>query len=239
MHYFSQYLQPFIDHFGYPGLGLVIFLESMGFPLPAESLLLAAVLYCASSHHMSIHNITLTAIIAAILGDSSGYLLGLKLGSKSIGNLAKKMHIKPVNFVTLRYLFRRFGGSVVILGRFFSLMRIAVALIAGSLKMPWHTFLFFNVIGGVIWALFYTYGVYYGVLKAFSMSPYMLGAIIVVIIIAALIFINASRRYFQYWTVKALDEMTVAERETLGITAEDVAESRLGSDNNHHNNDDH
>ena len=59
-----------------------------------------------------------------------------------------------------RYLFRKHGGIVVFLGRFVAVLRVFVALLAGANRMPWHSFLFFNALGGLFWAGGYAFITY-------------------------------------------------------------------------------
>ena len=45
-------VQPFIQAYGYWGVGLVVGIESMGIPLPGETVLVAAAIYAANSDGM-------------------------------------------------------------------------------------------------------------------------------------------------------------------------------------------
>ena len=61
-------------------------------------------------------------------------------------------------FITLERLaraeafFERHGGKAVFLARFFSGLRVFGALVAGMSRMRWGTFLFYNALGGAVWA---------------------------------------------------------------------------------------
>jgi membrane protein DedA with SNARE-associated domain len=58
-----------------------------------------------------------------------------------------------------RYLFARYGGSIVFLGRFVALLRAFAALLAGANRLsPWRFFVF-NA-AGIVWATIFGLGGY-------------------------------------------------------------------------------
>ncbi|QDH16887.1 DedA family protein [Swingsia samuiensis] len=134
--------------------------ESMGLPLPAESLIIASALYAGSTHQMQIQWIALAAIIGAIMGDNFGYLIGHHFGYNLLQKHGKKIGLTDERLLLGRYLFKKHGGIVVFSGRFLALLRVFVALLAGATRMPWHSFLFYNALGGICWAGGYSFITY-------------------------------------------------------------------------------
>ena len=59
-----------------------------------------------------------------------------------------------------QYLFYRHGGKVVFFGRFIAILRALAAVLAGTNRMPWWRFLFFNATGGIVWAAVYGMAAY-------------------------------------------------------------------------------
>src|SRR5438552_898328 len=55
----------------------------------------------------------------------------------------------------------RHGGKVVFFGRFVAVLRAWAAFLAGTNRMPWPRFLFFNAAGGIVWATLYGLGGYF------------------------------------------------------------------------------
>jgi membrane-associated protein len=49
-------------------------------------------------------------------------------------------------------LIDRYGGRAVFFGRFVSLFRETIAWVAGLAGMSWPRFLFWNALGGIVWA---------------------------------------------------------------------------------------
>ena len=146
--------------YGYGVVGITVMFESMGLPLPAESVIIAASLYAGSTHHLEIRWIALSAVLGAIMGDNIGYLIGHHFGYGILKKHGQKVGLTEERLMLGRYLFRRHGGIVVFLGRFVAVLRVFVALLAGANRMPWHSFLFFNALGGICWAGGYAFVTY-------------------------------------------------------------------------------
>ncbi|PYD46798.1 hypothetical protein NJLHNGOC_11970 [Novacetimonas cocois] len=142
-------------------IGVIVMLESMGVPLPAETLLISAAIYCASTHHMSIRWVATAGVLGAIMGDNFGYLIGRIFGFPLLERHGAKLGLTPRRLTLGRFLFKRHGGTIVLFGRFVAILRVFIALLAGANHMPWHLFLIFNALGGMLWAGGYSYGAYY------------------------------------------------------------------------------
>ena len=146
--------------YGYPAIALVIALESMGVPLPGETVLIAAAVYAGSTHHLDIILVVLAAAAGAVLGDNAGFWIGRRLGLPLLRRYGRFVRLNERRLKLGRYLFSRHGGKVVFFGRFTALLRALSALLAGANDMPWPRFLLFNTAGGVIWAALYGGGAY-------------------------------------------------------------------------------
>src|SRR5215207_2129591 len=131
----------------------------MGIPVPAETALIAAALL-AHDHQMDIVTLTVIAATAAILGDNVGFAIGRRYGRRLFlaqGPLFKHRqkvleHGEP--------FFEKHGPKAVFLGRWVAGLRIASAWLAGMNKMSWPTFLFWNALGGIVWAAGVGFAVY-------------------------------------------------------------------------------
>jgi membrane protein DedA with SNARE-associated domain len=141
-------------------VGVVIFFESMGFPLPGESLLIGAAVYAAMQGGLQIDWVVLFAAIGAIMGDNVGYLIGQTAGRKALVRWGPKVGLTGPRLRLGEYLFLRHGPKVVFFGRFTAFLRTFAALLAGATRMPWKSFLFWNGLGGVCWTGGYGFGAY-------------------------------------------------------------------------------
>lgn len=148
MHLFTRY--------GYSVIFITVTLESMGLPLPAESLLAASALLCATTHHLYVGYIALCGITGAIIGDNIGFFFGEYIGLPFIEKYGPRFGLTQTRQAVARYIFKEHGGSVVFVGRFISFLRMFVSMIAGAGGMPHKTFLFFNVLSAFVWGTLYT-----------------------------------------------------------------------------------
>jgi membrane protein DedA with SNARE-associated domain len=153
-------LEGLIHAYGYPAIFVIIMLESIGLPLPGESLLIAVALYAASTHHLNIFIVVPLATAGAICGDQIGYLIGRWIGTRMLTRWGRKVGLSDERLELGRFLFRKYGGGVVFLGRFVAILRTFVAVLAGANKMPWQHFLLWNSLGGITWTALYGFGAY-------------------------------------------------------------------------------
>ena len=135
-------------------------LESAGVPLPGETILVAASLFAASTGQINIVVVVLAATAGAIVGDGTGYMVGRRIGLPFLHKYGRYIRLDGDRLLIGRYLFLRFGSSVVFFGRFIAVLRMFAALLAGANCMPAGRFFFFNMTGGVCWACLFGFGGY-------------------------------------------------------------------------------
>jgi membrane protein DedA with SNARE-associated domain len=141
-----------IARHGYWIVGATVGLESMGIPLPGETILVSAAVYAGATHQLDIFVVVLAAAIGGIAGDNAGFLIGRRLGYPLLVRYAPLLRITPARIKLGRFLFLRHGGKLVFFARFVAVLRALGALLAGVNCMPWRRFLVFNAAGAVAWA---------------------------------------------------------------------------------------
>jgi membrane protein DedA with SNARE-associated domain len=144
-----------IQTYGYWMVFAAIAIESMGIPFPGETTLLAGAAYAGASGNLNIVVVILAAAAGAIIGDNLGYLIGRYGGYRLLGRLARHIRLDQSHLDAAQRYFARHGDKTVFLGRFFALLRAWAAFLAGVNQMPWRSFLFWNALGGVVWATLY------------------------------------------------------------------------------------
>ncbi|MBX7101791.1 MAG: VTT domain-containing protein [Myxococcaceae bacterium] len=138
---------------GYPGLALIIFLETgaLVFFLPGDSLLVTAGLYAAKGD-LNILYLNLLLIPMAIIGDALSYVIGSRSGPM-LFNKPESRFFKPGHLKAAQMFYEKHGGKAIIIARFMPVVRTFVPVVAGVAKMPYARFASFNVIGGAAWVL--------------------------------------------------------------------------------------
>jgi membrane protein DedA with SNARE-associated domain len=138
--------------YGIWAVALFVAIESMGVPVPGETMLLVAAVYAGATHQLSIVAVIAAAAVAAIVGDNLGYLFGRLGGEPLLRRIGPFLHMTKGRITLARYLFRRHGGKAVFFGRFVAILRVFAAFLAGMTRMPWQRFAVANAAGGIVWA---------------------------------------------------------------------------------------
>lgn len=152
---------------GYPLLFLIVFAETglfAGFFLPGDSLLITAGLIAASGR-LELLPVMAVLTVGAVLGDSTGYLIGRKL-DQGIFSKRETVFFHPDHLEKTRLFYERHGSKTVFLARFVPVVRSFAATLAGVTGMPYHKFLFFSFTGASIWVACFTM-VGYSIASAF------------------------------------------------------------------------
>ena len=141
----------FIHHYGLWFVFGIVCLESAGLWLPGETALIAAGVY-ASKGHLSVTAVIAVATAAAIIGDNIGYWIGREGGRRLIERYAYLKRLADRVMPPAERFFEKHGGKAVFFARFFGGVRVTGAWMAGITKMSWWRFLFWNALGGIVWA---------------------------------------------------------------------------------------
>ena len=154
----------FVEHivaaYGYYALALVVAGESAGVPLPGETMLVTASIYAGTTHGLDIRLVIVVAAVAAIVGDNLGFFVGRRYGEAVLRRFGPGIGLDERKQVLGRYLFKRYGGAIVFLGRYVALLRTFAALLAGINRLPPLTFFAWNAAGGITWAPVFGLGGY-------------------------------------------------------------------------------
>ncbi len=140
---------------GWLGYGLlfsVVFAETgllTGFFLPGDSLLFT-VGVVSGAGKLNLPVIVAALIAAALIGDSTGYLLGRRTGDlifrRPDSRFFKKEYVQRTHAFYTRY-----GGRTMIYAKFVPIVRTFAPFMAGVGKMNYLRFLSYDVFGAVGW----------------------------------------------------------------------------------------
>lgn len=141
-------------------LALIIFCETglVVTPfLPGDSLLFAAGAL-AGAGLLNLWILIIILFIAAFLGDNLNFAVGNFIGDKLIN--AKRKLINQEYLDRTHSFYEKHGGKTVILARFIPIVRTFAPFVAGLGSMIYRRFLFFCILGNVIWILTFTFAGY-------------------------------------------------------------------------------
>jgi membrane protein DedA with SNARE-associated domain len=205
--FIAQSFDSLLASYGYLAVFLFVGIESIGIPVPGETMLVTASIYAGTTHRLSIQLVIASAAAGAILGDNIGYLIGRTGGYRLVRRYGRYIRLDEKRLKLGQYLFRRHGGKVVFFGRFFSVLRVFAAFLAGVNMMPWGRFLFFNATGGIIWSTAYGLAAYVlgnQIVRLSTPLNIALGVIGAVILVAAFIFLRRNEARLQIEAERAM-----------------------------------
>lgn len=182
-----------VSSYGYWAVFVLVGLESLGIPLPGETILIVAGTLAGKYHHLNVWGIFAAASAGAIIGDNAGFWIGDKGGYRLLRRYGKYIHLEEGKLKVGRYIFDRHGGKVVFFGRFVSVLRTYAAFLAGTNRMRWRAFLVYNAVGGIVWSGIYSFASYYAgdsLRHSSGKIDIAVGVIAVVVIIGVFLFVR-------------------------------------------------
>jgi membrane-associated protein len=130
----------------------MVFVETglfVGFFLPGDSLLVTAGVF-ASTGALSLAWMLGLVTLCAIAGDQLGYAIGRKAGrslySRPDSRFFKKRHLEEAHA-----FYEKHGPKTIILARFVPVVRTFCPPVSGAAAMPYGRYLFFDIMGGILW----------------------------------------------------------------------------------------
>lgn len=137
---------------GYPGLAMIVFSETgllVGFFLPGDSLLVTAGLFAAAGY-FNITGLIFLLIVAAILGNTSGYFIGKK-GGAALYAREESRFFKKQHLLKTKEFYELYGPITIIMAQFMPFARTFAPVVAGIADMKYTRFASFNIIGAIAW----------------------------------------------------------------------------------------
>ena len=183
-----------IQTVGYLGLFLIVYVESgilIGLFLPGDSLLFTAG-FLASQGYLNIFLLLPLFFVAAFLGDSTGYFIGKKFGPR-IFSRPKSFWLKPENVIKTANFFEKHGKKAIVLARFVPIVRTFIPVMAGIGKMKYEVFVFYNLMGAILWGV------------GLTLLGYLFGSVIpdadkyILPIVGLIVFASLLPGAFEFW----------------------------------------
>jgi membrane-associated protein len=150
--YNPEGLKELIRWGGAPFVCLVIFVETglfVGFFLPGDSLLVSAGVFAAGGV-LPLRWILLPGILCAIVGDQLGYWIGRSAGS-ALYTRKESFFFRRKHLEQAHAFYEKHGGKTVILARFAPIIRTFCPPVTGAAKMPYGTYVLYDIFGGTLW----------------------------------------------------------------------------------------
>ncbi|MEW6001625.1 MAG: DedA family protein [Nitrospirota bacterium] len=150
MNTFLNWLVSTIGSMGYPGILLLMFIESTFIPLPSE-LIIPPAGYLISQNRMSWTGVILSGTLGSLLGGLFNYSIAMYLGRPFILKYGKFFGISQKHFLKGENFFLRHGNISTFTGRLILGVRHYISFPAGLVRMNLKKFCFYTLFGSCIW----------------------------------------------------------------------------------------
>ncbi len=187
---------------GYLMIFAIIFAESgllIGFFLPGDSLLFTAGFLAspaskellvklgvpAETAFFSLPILLFGCFIAAVAGDSVGYLFGKRIGPR-LFQKEDSLLFSQKNVLKAQEFYEKHGGKAIVLARFMPVIRTFAPIVAGVGNMKYSRFVAFNLLGGFLWAVGVTLAGYFlaAVIGPENIDKYLLPIVVLIVLIS-------------------------------------------------------
>ena len=138
----------------YALVGVLAFLETgafVGLVAPGETVVIAGGVIAGQGEIDLVPLIGLVWI-CAVLGDTTSFYLGRRLGRRFLERHGPKVKITPERLEMVEGYFDRHGGKTILIGRFIGLVRALAPFIAGTSGVPYRRFIPYSIVGTGLWA---------------------------------------------------------------------------------------
>jgi membrane-associated protein len=182
-----------IETFGTLGLIVTIFAESsLIFFLPGDTILAAAGLL-ASQGKLNVAVILIGTFVAAVAGNQVAYVIGARIGPSLFKPNSRLFKAEYVH--RAEEYFEKFGSRTIVLARFIPAVRTFAPILAGVGSMRYRTFVTYNVLGALFWAVGVTLVGYTLGKTVHGIDRYLLPAILLIGALSAVPVLIEMRRH--------------------------------------------
>jgi membrane-associated protein len=137
---------------GSVGLIGIVFAETglmVGFFLPGDSLLTTAGVFAARGD-LNILWLNVSLILAAIIGDATGYWVGRR-GGQALYSRPNSLLFRRDHLIRAHEFYEKHGGKTIIIARFMPFVRTFAPVVAGAANMRYRDFAAYNIVGALLW----------------------------------------------------------------------------------------
>jgi len=150
-----NYVLNLFGQLGYPGIFLLMIMESATLPVPSE-LVLPLGGYLVSMGKLEFWSVVTVATLGSLIGTMIDYSIGY-FGRPAVLRYGRIVRFNQERLETTEKWFSHHGNKIVLLARFVPLLRTLIAFPAGIVKMETKRFLAFSAVGIVLWDIALVY----------------------------------------------------------------------------------
>ncbi len=194
----AEYLIMTIGTLGYPGIFVLMAIESTIFPLPSELVLIPAGVLMQRGE-LSLIPIIVASCLGSLFGALVMYYLSLYLGRKAIDLLVVKygkfLFLTEDSFLKAELFFKKHGEITIFLSRLLPFIRHLISIPAGFSKMNVFKFSLYTLLGAAFWSIILVYlGYFLGQAAALNNLSLVITTLIILSAIIVSLYIFMKRK---------------------------------------------
>jgi membrane protein DedA with SNARE-associated domain len=147
----AAFIKAVISSLGYPGIMVLMGIESACIPLPSEVIMPFAGYLVYSGRFSSLAMVATRGAIGCNLGSVLAYEVGAYGGRPLIERFGKYILMNRHDLDVSEHFFQKYGSITVFLGRLLPVVRTFIALPAGIARMPRGKFHLYTFAGSWPW----------------------------------------------------------------------------------------
>jgi membrane protein DedA with SNARE-associated domain len=145
-----------ISAIGYPGIALLMAIESACIPLPSEIIMPFAG-YLASTGRFSLVGVATAGALGCNIGSTVAHAVGMYGGRPLVEKWGRYVLMSRRDLELAERFFARYGGITVFVARLLPVIRTFIALPAGIARMPQLPFQLYTFAGSWPWCFALAY----------------------------------------------------------------------------------
>ena len=140
-----------VENWGYPGVIILMAMESSIFPVPSEIVIPPAAILAASGGKMSVFGVIVAGTFGSWLGSAITYWVALFVGRPVVLRWGKYFFIPPDKLERAERFMHRYEGGGIFFARLLPVIRHLISIPAGIIRMGFWKFSALTIIGAAIW----------------------------------------------------------------------------------------
>ena len=150
-HEFLQTWLGWVKDWGYPGVVILMAMESSIFPVPSEVVIPPAAILAASGSGMTPLGVIVAGTFGSWLGSAITYWIALWVGRPFILRFGGYFFIPPEKLERAERFMHRYEGGGIFFARLLPVIRHLISIPAGIIRMGFVKFSVLTTIGAAIW----------------------------------------------------------------------------------------
>jgi membrane protein DedA with SNARE-associated domain len=141
-----------VENWGYPGVIVLMAMESSIFPVPSEVVIPpAAILAASEGSQMTLTGVILAGTFGSWLGSAITYWVALAVGRPIVVRFGKYFFVPHDKFERSERFLRRYESGGIFFARLLPVIRHLISIPAGIIRMGFLKFSILTTVGAAIW----------------------------------------------------------------------------------------